>query len=102
MKDLLAKYHLPKRVEVGLHKAKEGGYVVEFPGLPGCYTQVEDLSKLHENVTDAILTYFDVPRRIASKVVYIQETKHIAKIAITKPSSLLRPAPTNFDLFLAA
>lgn len=67
MNNLLTKYNLPKRVEVDLHKAKEGGYVVKFPGLPGCYTQVEDLSKLHENVTDAILTYFDVPRKEANK-----------------------------------
>lgn len=94
MKNISQKYHLPKRVEVSLHKAKEGGYVVEFPDLPGCFTQIEDLSKLHENVTDAILTYFDVPRRNASKVAYIQETKHITNI---------RPAaPTNFDLFFAA
>lgn len=102
MKDLLTKYNLPKRVEVTLHKAKEGGFVVGFPDLPGCFTQVENLSQLDDNVTDAILTYFDVPRRNASKVVYIQETKHITKIAVTKRSSLLRPAPTNFDLFLAA
>ena len=67
MKTATEKYHLPKRVEVLLSKAKEGGFVVEFPDLPGCFTQVEDLSHLHENVTDAILTYYDVPRKEARK-----------------------------------
>lgn len=102
MKNLLAGYNLPKRVEVGLHKAKEGGYVVEFPGLPGCYTQVEDLSKLHENVTDAILTYFDVPRKEANKMVYIPETKRIAKVSATRESSRVSLTQAHFDLFVAA
>lgn len=61
MGNLLDKYHLPKKVEAILTKAKEGGFVVEFSNLPGCYSQIEDLSQLDKNVTDAILTYFDVP-----------------------------------------
>lgn len=90
--DLFKKYHLPKRIEVNLQKTKEGGFMVEFPGLPGCFTQVNDLSELDDQVTDAVLTYFDVSRSDANKVVYLQETK--------RPSSV--PAQTKFDLFVAA
>ena len=93
MKDLLEKYKLPKRVEVIFNKTKEGGFVVEFPNLPGCFTQIEDLSDLDKNVTDAILTYFDVPREKAKKMVYIPETKRIQHVSSTK---------TEFDLFFAA
>lgn len=100
MKNLLVKYHLPKRVEVILHKAKEGGFVVEFAQLPGCFTQVKDLSQLHENVTDAILTYFDVPRKEASKMVYIPDTPVIAQTVMNR--SRIAPAQTKFDLFVAA
>lgn len=100
MKNQLVKYHLPKRVEVILHKAKEGGFVVEFPNLPGCFTQVKDLSQLHEFVTDAILTYFDVSRREASKMAYIPEIPARTQIAISRPH--IDPAQTKFDLFVAA
>lgn len=100
MKDTLAQYNLPKKVSVKLSKAKEGGFVVEFPQIPGCFTQVEDLSQLHENVTDAVLTYFDVPRSKASQAIYVPETK------ITLPKSKTvssRPLEqTEFDLFVAA
>lgn len=100
MKNLLRKYHLPKRVEVIPHKAKEGGFVIEFPELPGCFTQVEDLFRLHENVTDAVLTYFDVSRKEASKVVYIPETPVRTQTGIRKPH--ITSAQTKFDLFVAA
>lgn len=100
MKDLLVKYHLPKKVEVILHKAKEGGFVVEFPALAGCFTQVEDLSKLDENVTDAVLTYFDMPRSKSHKVIYVPETKRAIRKKVTR--SYITSAPEKFDLFVSA
>lgn len=100
MKNLLSKYHLPKRVEVAFHRTKEGGFVVEFPDLPGCFTQIEDLSQLHESVTDAILTYFDVPRKEAGKMAYIPEIPVATQIVISRPR--ITPAQTKFDLFVAA
>lgn len=93
MRDLLEKYHLPKKVEIVLHKTEKGGLVVEFPTLDGCFTQVEDLSELDENVTDAVLTYFDVPRSESHKMIYVPETK----IAIRK-----KVTPEKFDLFISA
>ena len=101
MGDLLSKYHLPKKVEVTLTKTKEGGFVGEFPNLPGCFSQIEDLSQLDSNVTDAILTYFDVPRREAKKMVYVPETKGIEQISTIKPTMALS-TKTEFDLFVAA
>ncbi|KAF0247640.1 MAG: hypothetical protein FD167_2958 [bacterium] len=100
MEALLKKYHLPKKVEVILSKAKEGGFVVEFPNLAGCFTQVEDLSQLDENVTDAILTYFDVPREKAKKMVYVPETKGIDEVSSIKPNA--QSTRAEFDLFVAA
>lgn len=91
MKDLLEKYNLPKKVKIQIDKAKEGGFVVEFPDLPGCFTQVEDLSQLNDNVTDAVLTYFDVPRKESYKIIYVPETK---------PS--IQSVPERFDLFVSA
>lgn len=100
MKDFLVKYNLPKRVEVYLHKSKEGGFVVEFNDLPGCFTQVENLSQLRENVTDAILTYFDVSRAKAHKLIYVPETNIKMDEKATKFS--INSVQTRFDLFVAA
>lgn len=100
MKDLLKKYQLPKRIEVILHKAEEGGFVVEFPKFPGCFTQVEELSQLQESVTDAILTYLDVPRPEAKKIAYLPETKVIENAREIKKSRV--SAQGEFDLFVAA
>ena len=99
MKDLLSKYHLPKKVEVILNKSTEGGFVVEFPKLPGCFTQIDDFSELNENVTDAILTYFDVARHEAQKAVYLPETKVIKK---EKSRPEFNTVQANYDLFVAA
>lgn len=100
MKDILAKYNLPKKVSVKLSKVKEGGFVVEFPQLPGCFSQVDDLSELHANVTDAVLTYFDVPRSKASKAIYVPETK---VTLLEKKTVFARfMERTRFDLFVAA
>ena len=37
-----------------IHDAEEGGYWAEVPALPGCVTQGETLSELHENLREAI------------------------------------------------
>lgn len=100
MKDTLAKYNLPKKINVKLSKASEGGFMVEFPQLPGCFTQVEDLSELHANVTDAVLTYFDVPRSKSSKALYVLETKVVLPKNMTNFTRSLEQ--TKFDLFVAA
>lgn len=98
MRDILSKYNLPRRVEVTLNESKEGGFVVEFPDLAGCFTQVEDLSKLPEQVTDAVLTYFDVPRGDAGRAVYLPEEKATREeISLSKIN-----LETRFDLFIAA
>lgn len=94
--DILQKYNLPKKVEVSLSEAREGGFVVEFPKLPGCYTQASSLVELDSQVTDAVLTYFDVPRSEAKKLAYLPETK----IVSSKPKVSLSEA--QFDLYIAA
>lgn len=100
MEKVLAKYKLPKKVKVVVQKTREGGFMVEFSDLPGCFTQVEDLSQLGENITDAVLTYFDVPRREAHKMIYAPETKVTHREVATKS----HPGSTRarFDLFVAA
>ena len=43
-----------------IHDAEEGGYWVEVPALPGCYSQGEPVDDALENVKDAIALYLEV------------------------------------------
>lgn len=42
-----------------VHEAEEGGYWVEAPALPGCYSQGETLDDALDNVKEAIALYLD-------------------------------------------
>lgn len=45
---------------VVVHEAEEGGFWVEVPALPGCYSQGESLEETLENVREAISLYLEV------------------------------------------
>lgn len=61
------KHPFPEKINLIAHIEPDGGFWVEFPGLPGCYTQGDDLHQLSAQIQDALLTYFDVPRKEAKK-----------------------------------
>ena len=42
------------------HKAEEGGFWVEVPALPGCYSQGETLEEVLMNVKEATQLYLEV------------------------------------------
>jgi len=42
-----------------LHKAEEGGYWVEVPALPGCYSQGETVEEAMENIKEAIKLHLE-------------------------------------------
>ncbi len=47
---------------VVVHSAEEGGFWVDVPSLPGCYSQGESVDESLQNVTEAIELYLDVLR----------------------------------------
>ena len=47
---------------VVVHQAEEGGFWVEVPALPGCYSQGETVDEALVNVRKAIALYLDVLR----------------------------------------
>ena len=50
------------RYSVVVHGAEEGGFWVEVPALPGCYSQGESLEQSLHNVREAIELYLEVLR----------------------------------------
>lgn len=59
----LYKALLPKKVNVKIHKAEEGGFWVEVKEFPGLRTQGDSLSELIEMINDAIYGYLGIPSR---------------------------------------
>ena len=47
---------------VVVHEAEEGGFWVEVPALPGCYSQGETVDEALGTVREAIALYLDVLR----------------------------------------
>jgi predicted RNase H-like HicB family nuclease len=51
-----------------LHEAEEGGYWVEVPSLPGCFSQGESLDEALKNATDAIRSHVEALREDGQSV----------------------------------
>jgi len=60
--------------KVVLHPEEEGGYSVEVPALPGCYSQGDNLEEALANIKEAIECYLDepAPTTLASEAVVME------------------------------
>ena len=47
---------------VVVHHAEEGGFWVDVPALPGCYSQGESVDESLQNVAEAIELYLETLR----------------------------------------
>ena len=61
--EIREKYHIPANIRVNLSLDKDGWFVVTSPDLPGLITQARDAKELLDMTNDAVLTYFDVPKK---------------------------------------
>jgi predicted RNase H-like HicB family nuclease len=60
-------YGLPETINLTV-RFQDGWLVATSSELPGLITQAKDQQELIEMVNDAVLTYFDVPKRTADVV----------------------------------
>lgn len=75
------KYNLPESVKVTIKRSGRDFYAY-LDKYPGCMTVAKNFGELIENVNDAILTYFNVPRKEAKKVEFLYFPK-VAKSSST-------------------
>ncbi len=68
---LKRKYGIPDTIHLNVRLTQDGWFVVTSPELPGLVTQAKNQDKLIEMVNDAVLSYFDVPKKEAD-IVYDQ------------------------------
>lgn len=66
--DIKRKYKLPESISLNIELTKDNWYVAESPDIPGLFTQARSQEELLNMVNDAVLTYFDVPKREADYV----------------------------------
>jgi antitoxin HicB len=52
--------HQPRKFDVVLERAEEGGFVVSVPDLPGVWTQGETRDEALANVSEAIAGYLEM------------------------------------------
>lgn len=57
------KYGIPDKINFNVIRKPSGWFVITSPDLPGLVSQCKNLDGLVEVYNDAILTYFDVPKR---------------------------------------
>lgn len=51
-------------LEIIFHKADEGGFWAELPGLPGCVTQGETLEDINANIREAIKLWLEIGNEV--------------------------------------
>lgn len=56
-------YHIPAEVRLNVRLTPEGWFVLTSPDLPGLITEAPNGKELIKMFNDAVLTYYDVPRR---------------------------------------
>lgn len=67
-KEIKHEYKLPEVINFTLRMTPDGWFVVTMPDHPGLVTEANSYQSLLEMVNDAILTYYDVPKRKADVV----------------------------------
>lgn len=53
---------------IAIHAAEEGGFWVEVPALPGCYSQGESLDEALSNAKEAIETHLDALKQDGKEI----------------------------------
>ena len=66
---------------VVVHEAEEGGYWVEVPALPGCYSQGETVEEALGNVREAMGLYLDTLREEGHDIPKDEDV--VFKVAVT-------------------
>ena len=69
--------------------AKEGGYVVSVPALPGCVSQGETFEEATVMIKDAMKGYLEVLKEEGEEMPQEQSNVVIAQVSIQNPTATL-------------
>lgn len=80
---------LPKRLNVEIHKTREGDFWARIKELSHCYTQAENFPELIEMVNDAVFTHLEVPSKFRDKLGYYIPEKLLEELKRKKWERIL-------------
>lgn len=66
--ELAKLYNIPSQIRFDFETTTEGWIVATSPDLPGFITEAKSVRELAAMINDGILTYFDVPQRVARRL----------------------------------
>ena len=67
-----------------VHKAEEGGYWVEVPALPGCYSQGETVDEALTNVQEAIQAHISALKQDGQQVP-AEDAMLVGRVVVASP-----------------
>jgi predicted RNase H-like HicB family nuclease len=71
------------KVRIVLYAEPEGGYSVEVPVLPGCYTQGDTVREAMSNAREAIEGYIEATEKLRGKRVLRTRNRAVRVLKIT-------------------
>ena len=66
--EIRAKYNIPEKLNIHVELVEDGYFVLTCKELPGLITEAKDGKELIHMFNDAVLTYFDVPKKVGDIV----------------------------------
>ncbi len=82
--DVKKEYGIPDTIGFSISRKPSGWFVITSPDLPGLISQSEKLDDLMEIYNDAILTYFDVPKKESDYVFNELDLKGVGTLKLSK------------------
>ena len=76
-----SEYGIPETISLKIKVTKDGYFVATSPDLPGLITQAKGASELLDMINDAILTYYDVPKKDGDIVMDVIQIDGFGKIS---------------------
>lgn len=66
--EIQKEYGIPGNFSVKIRFTKDGYFVLTCPQLPGLITEAKDGKELIKMFNDAVLNYYDVPKRVGDVI----------------------------------
>lgn len=77
------------KYNVIIEEAKEGGYTVSVPSLPGCFTEGDTFEEAHKMAKDAIKAYLESLALDKEPIKQTTTEVFVGTIEVEKPKNLV-------------
>jgi hypothetical protein len=90
-KSIQEEYNLPNSLKVLAKKDSSGGFIIKLADYPGAITYAATAGEFVPVLNDMVLTYFEVPNKVAQKLEFFYVPKSVAQQKPRVKSVISRP-----------